>query len=67
MGFNDDIVRFFLLFKYFRILLFTAIMTPYRIAFYDIDTLEWIIVDTVIDLFFGIDLVLNFFMAYYNE
>lgn len=42
-------------------------MTPYRIAFYDIDEIEWVIVDSSIDCFFAIDMVLNFFMAYYNE
>jgi hypothetical protein len=42
-------------------------MTPYRISFYDDDDTVWVGVDTTIDLLFGVDLVLNFFMAYYDD
>lgn len=41
-------------------------MTPYRIAFYDFDDTPWIVIDSIIDFFFGADMILNFFMAYYD-
>ena len=47
--------------------MYATLITPYRIAFIERDTLGWIIVDAVVDLFFLIDLVLNlFFFAYYD-
>jgi hyperpolarization activated cyclic nucleotide-gated potassium channel 1 len=48
------------------ILIITALVTPYRIAMYDADSLNWILVDSTIDFLFAVDIVLNFFMAYYN-
>ena len=42
-------------------------MTPYRIAFYTTDDMTWITIDFFIDAFFFVDMVLNFFMAYYND
>eukprot|EP00347_Sterkiella_histriomuscorum_P024049 403332479 len=47
-------------------LLITAIMTPYRIAFYDLDDVTWIVIDSVVDFLFGVDMILCFFMAYYD-
>jgi len=32
-----------------RCLLFTAIMTPYRISFYDLDDTTWIVIDSFVD------------------
>ena len=58
-------ISFILLFS-FSILLFTAIFTPFRIAFYDIDSSEWIIIDGVIDAAFFIDIIFNFITAYYD-
>jgi hypothetical protein len=49
------------------ILLFTAVVTPYRLAFYDIDDIAWVVIDTVLDAGFALDIVLNFFMAYYDD
>lgn len=49
------------------LLIFTSIMTPYRIAFYDVDGTGWIIVDYLTDIIFTIDIVLNFFSAYYDN
>lgn len=48
-------------------LLFVCFITPYRIAFTESDELEWIIIDCLIDLLFLTDLILTFFMAYYDE
>ena len=43
-----------------------ATIVPYRIAFYDTDSLTWIIIDSFADLFFGLDIILNFYYAYFN-
>jgi len=52
-------------------LLFTCTATPLRIAFEDSVNMEidiaWAIIDNFVDLCFLIDIVLNFFMAYYND
>lgn len=50
----------------FRILLFTCCATPYRLAF-NKDTIAWVYVDSFIDLCFFIDLIINFFSAYYDD
>jgi potassium channel len=51
----------------FRLLLFTAVVTPYRVSFSDEDPIEWIIVDSIVDSVFAIDIILNFFSAYYDS
>ena len=47
-------------------LLFTAVVSPYRIAFVEVDDFTWIMVEYVTDLTFFIDMCLNFFFAYYD-
>ena len=49
------------------LLIFTSISTPYRIAYYDVDELSWVIIDSLVDFSFAIDIVLNFFMAFYDS
>ena len=49
------------------LILFVCVTAPARIAFTDTDNFEWIVIDAVVDSFFFIDLVLNFFMAYHDE
>ena len=49
------------------LLFFTFIQSPYRIAFVGNDDIIWLVLDGLVDLIFLIDLVLNFFMAYYND
>ena len=44
-----------------------CIFTPARIAFTDDNQLKWAIVDSIVDLIFLMDLVLNFFFAYYDD
>lgn len=50
-------------------LIFTAITSPYRIAFIsgDSDSPGWIGIESLTNIIFGIDLVLNFFFAHYDE
>jgi potassium voltage-gated channel Eag-related subfamily H member 8 len=47
--------------------LLTSIITPYRIAFTEDETLGWTIFDLFVDSIFLIDLVATFFTAYYNN
>ena len=44
-----------------------CLLTPARIAFTDDDSLQWILVDSFIDIVFLVDLILNFFFAYYDD
>ena len=47
--------------------MYATLITPYRIAFIETDTLVWIILDSFVDFCFLIDLILNmFFFAYYD-
>lgn len=45
-------------------LLFTAIITPYRLAFILNDDIRWTVVDIFTDFIFSVDIVVNFFSAY---
>jgi len=47
------------------IVLYSAIFTPYNLAFSDSYTES--VFDIIIDILFGVDLVLNFFCAYYDS
>jgi hypothetical protein len=49
------------------VLIFTALVSPYRIAFITVDTTPWVVIETIVDITFSIDLILNFFFAYYDE
>ena len=49
------------------IMLFTAIVVPWRLAFHSEDSIPWIIINAIIDLSFLIDIVLTFFTAYFDE
>jgi hyperpolarization activated cyclic nucleotide-gated potassium channel 1 len=49
------------------LLLFTAIITPYRLALVDSYDETWLIIDLVIDGLFVVDVFVNCFLAYYNE
>jgi Ion transport protein/Cyclic nucleotide-binding domain len=48
-------------------MIYTVTITPYRVAFVDVETLFWLNLDYVIDIIFGIDVVLNCFMAYFSD
>jgi len=49
------------------VLIFTALVSPFRIAFITVDATPWIVLETIVDITFSVDLVLNFFFAYYDE
>ena len=48
------------------ILLFVCFVTPYRIALIEDNDLGWTIVDYLINIAFTVDMILTFFMAYYD-
>jgi hypothetical protein len=48
-------------------LLFTAFVTPYRIAFIDFDSVTWVVIDLFIDAIFAFDICLNFFTAFFDD
>ena len=52
---------------WFSAILFSSFTTPLRVAFFDEDDIVWILVETLIDIFFLTDLVFTFFSAYYNK
>lgn len=63
----DQIIKTYWDILFFIILVFTCISMPYRIAFVETDTFSWEILNAIIDVFFGIDIILTFNSAYYND
>ena len=49
------------------VILYSSICTPYKLAFEDSNTNKEDVVDIIVDILLGIDLVLNFFSAYYDS
>lgn len=49
------------------VLIFSCMVTPYRLAFNKEDPYEWVVINIFIDIFFGIDIILSFISAYYTE
>ena len=49
------------------LLLLVFFITPYWIAFTDDEEMPWLIIDSIIDFLFLIDIIVNFFSAYYNN
>jgi hypothetical protein len=45
----------------------TAFITPYKIAFVDFESLEWVVIEQAVDVIFIIDIFVNFFSAYLNR
>ncbi len=49
------------------VLIFTCVVTPYRIALVETDTLGWTVTNYSIDGLFVIDMIIIFNTAYYDE
>ena len=47
-------------------LVYSIIVTPFRIAFFDNDPLGWILADGSVDFVFAVDIFINFFTAYFD-
>lgn len=54
------------LFVMFLLMLYTATITPYRICIVDESDLNWMIIETCVDCFFMLDVLMSFFTAYYD-
>jgi hypothetical protein len=54
-------------YTFYRLLIYTALVTPFRTAFYQVEQLDWIVIDAVVDFIFAIDLFCNFFFAYFDS
>lgn len=48
-------------------LLFTAFVSPYRIAFIENDSMLWVVIESMTDCVFGLDMILNFFFAFLDD
>jgi hypothetical protein len=48
-------------------LLYTATITPFRIAFFEYDDTLWVSLDSIVDVIFAVDIFSNFFYAYYDD
>jgi hypothetical protein len=62
----DDLFRMYWEIFITALLIYTFIMTPYRLAFSEDDTLLTIIIDEVVDFLFLLDIIIQFFSAYYE-
>jgi hypothetical protein len=49
------------------ILIFTCLVTPYRIALIEKDSFPWVITNNTVDFLFLIDIIIIFSSAYYDE
>jgi CRP-like cAMP-binding protein len=49
------------------VILYSSICTPYKIAFIDTNSSKEDFVDIIVDVLLGIDMILNFFSAYYDS
>ena len=45
----------------------SSVVTPLRVAFYDTYEVEWVVIETCIDIVFLFDIFFSFFSAYYNK
>lgn len=57
-------MKFFWDFYIVSLLLFVSIVVPFRLAFYNEDSSNWVIIYILIDSQFLIDIIFTFFSAY---
>lgn len=50
-----------------RSLVYTALVMPVRITFFDDSIVAWVVCDWVLDIIFMVDIVINFFSAYFDS
>ena len=49
------------------VLIFSSLMSPYRLAFVEEDDTKWKIINMVVDLMFTFDIIVIFNTAYYDD
>ncbi len=47
--------------------MYAIFVTPFRMAYIEIESLQWILIDSTVDLLFLCDIILNFFTSYYDD
>lgn len=52
---------------FFVLIISVGLIVPFRVCFVENDPIGWTIYDYCTDFFFSLDLILNFFSAYYAE
>ena len=68
LGFEQSVILILVFIVFIcSLLIYSAIVTPYRIAFIDVDSTFYDYFDLFIDFCFFIDLITNFFTAYINR
>ena len=50
-----------------RLIGYSITITPYRIAFEDVTPLGWVIADSLIDFMFLVDIMVTFFVSYFDD
>jgi len=48
-------------------MMYTVTLMPYRVAFEDSSALSWTIIEYLVQCLFGLDIIVCFFSAYYND
>ncbi len=49
------------------LIVWSSIYTPFRVSFVEEEQIGLIVVETIVDLFFLVDICLTFFSAYYDS
>jgi len=49
------------------LLAYTSTVVPFQVAFVDIDGFLTVILNYIIDILFGVDIIINFFSAYEHQ
>ena len=49
------------------VLIFSSVMSPYRLAFVEEDDTKWKVINAVVDTLFTIDILIVFNSAYYDD
>jgi hypothetical protein len=49
------------------VLIFSSLMSPYRLAFIEVDDTKWKIINSLVDICFTLDIFIVFNTAYYDE
>jgi Ion transport protein len=48
-------------------MIYTIIITPFRVSFFDVDSYEWYCIDLAVDFLFLFDVIVNSISAFYTE
>ena len=63
---ESSLIRFWNLIMFF-LMVYTAVIMPFKVSFIDENYLAWSVFDTIVDIFFIMDIVINFNMPYFDS